>query len=193
MLKEYKKSKKFFLLLSAFLIAPLTLLSSEYTLKKQEIFDAKMQPMGLIYKGTKVEKKDGKYILPGWVMDGNEYIIFFSNKDRIKLARIDESFIKNLVEVKTMEDELGVLWKKVQLEVTFKKNAKLTTDENSLWTQENELYLRCGSCHNLHDEKEFTPNQWPQIMKTMQNNAGFTKKEAKSVSLFLQYKSLQEK
>lgn len=193
MLKEYKKSKKFFLLLSAFLIVPLTLLSSEYTLKKQEIFDAKMQPMGLIYKGTKVEKKDGKYILPGWVMDGNEYIIFFSNKDRIKLARIDESFIKNLVEVKTMEDELGVLWKKVQLEVTFKKNAKLTTDENSLWTQENELYLRCGSCHNLHDEKEFTPNQWPQIMKTMQNNAGFTKKEAKSVSLFLQYKSLQEK
>ena len=197
MVKELKKSKRLYLkslmFLSTLFTIPLAAFSSEYILKKQEIFDSQMQPMGYIYKGTKVEKIDGKYVLPGWVMDGNEYIVFFSNKERIKLARIDESFIKNFVVKGSMEDDLGVTWKKVELEIVLNKEAKLTSNENSLWTEEKELYLRCGSCHNLHDEKEFTANQWPQIMKTMQNNAGFTKKEAKKVSLFLQYKSLQEK
>jgi nitrate/TMAO reductase-like tetraheme cytochrome c subunit len=124
-------------------------------------------------------------------MDGNEYILFYSKDARIKLARIDNSFIKNQIVLERTKDDYGVEWKKVSLEFKTNKKNISVSNTNNLWINETELYQRCGSCHSLHPFNEFTPNQWPSIVKTMQNNAGFTKSEAKNVSIFLQYKSLK--
>lgn len=92
--------------------------------------------------------------------------------------------------MKRATDVYDVEWKKVSLEFKSKKDLTVKNDKE-LWTQETELYQRCGSCHSLHPYNEFNANQWPSIVKTMENNAGFSKEESQNVSIFLQYKSLK--
>ncbi|MGB6329506.1 MAG: hypothetical protein WBF48_11320 [Halarcobacter sp.] len=174
-------------------ILPTIFFAKEYVSENIEMLSLKNESIGLLYKGTEVKSTENKYTLSGWVMDGNEYIIFYSDKARIKLARIDENFIKNMKVYKIQEDEYGVKWKKVDMNFKLKSPKSLVNNENELWKNEAELYQRCGSCHKTFDFHEYTPNQWPSIIKTMKNNAGYSKKESKEVSVYLQYQSLKGK
>ncbi|AXX88290.1 hypothetical protein [Malaciobacter marinus] len=172
---------------------PTMLFSKEYASKNLEILSMKNEPVGVLYKGAKVNENKGDFTLSGWVMDGNEYIIFYSSKDRIKLARLEDEFTKNMKVSETKEDVYGVKWKKIDIDFKLKNSKALVTNENELWNKEEELYQRCGSCHKTFEAYEYTPNQWPSIMKTMKTNAGFSKKETKAVSVYLQYESLKGK
>ena len=174
-------------------ILPTIFFAKEYVLENTNMLSVKDKPMGTLYKGSEVTNKSNEYTLSGWVMDGNEYIIFYSSKARIKLARIDESFIENMKVYETVEDHYGVVWKRIDLSFKLKNSESLIDNKNDLWAEETTLYQRCGSCHKAFDAHEYTPNQWPSIIKTMQDNAGFSKKEAKEVSVYLQYQSLKGK
>jgi hypothetical protein len=180
----------FFVILSCL---PLMTFAQMFSVQKQEILSLDKQAIGTLYKGVSLEQKADVFTLSGWVMDGNEYIVFYSDTQRIKMARLEDEFTIQLKVKQTKEDEYGVLLKKVTLDFKLKESTKLTKDEHSLWKEEEELYARCGSCHNSFPAHEFTANQWPPIMKTMQDNAGFSKQEAKAVSLYLQYESIKEK
>lgn len=190
-MKKIGNLKKLSTALILAMAIPVLSFSSEYVSNTSKILSKNGKEMGTIYKGSQIEKNKNSFKITAWVMDGNEYILFYSNEERIKLARIDRSFIKNQVVLEKTKDVYDVEWKKVTLE--FKTNVKNFSDNTNknLWTNESELYQRCGSCHSLHPYNEFNANQWPSIVKTMENNAGFTKDEAKNVSIFLQYKSLK--
>lgn len=169
---------------------PILSFGEMFSSKNQKIMSFEDNLVGTLYKGTPISKNKNGYSLKGWVMDGNEYIIFLSTTQRIKLARIDESFQKDLNVSKQKEDEYGITWKKVSLDFKLNK-PKIVKNQDNLWIEEKELYTRCGSCHKAHPFDEYTPNQWPPIIKTMKDNAGFTKKEANKVSKYLQYQSIK--
>lgn len=190
-MKKIGNLKKLSTALILAMAIPVLSFSSEYVSNTSKILSKNGKEMGTIYKGSEIEKNKNSFKITAWVMDGNEYILFYSNEERIKLARIDRAFIKNQVVLEKTKDVYDVEWKKVTLE--FKTNVKNFSENTNinLWTNESELYQRCGSCHSLHPYNEFNANQWPSIVKTMENNAGFTKDEAKNVSIFLQYKSLK--
>ncbi len=190
-MKKIGNLKKLSTALILAMAIPVLSFSSEYVSNTSKIFSKNGKDMGTIYKGSQIEKTKKNFKLTAWVMDGNEYILFYSKDERIKLARINRAYIKNQIVLEKTKDVYDVVWKKISLEFTSKTESFLTTNTKDLWTNESELYQRCGSCHSLHPYNEFNANQWPSIVKTMQNNAGFTKDEAKNVSIFLQYKSLK--
>lgn len=183
--------KKYVLCLGAFLLFSISSFADSFVSEDQIMYLNKNQEIGKVYKGTKVNVKNGKVILTGWVMSGNEYILFYSNTDRIKLARIDNAFIKNQVVKKTITDDYGVKWKQVALAFTLKNMKVLAKDTSKLWNVEKEKFQTCGACHNLHTPHEFSANQWPKMVKTMQANAGLTNKEVKNLSTYLQYEAIK--
>lgn len=183
--------KKYILHFGVFLFFSIPSFADSFVSKDQIMYLDKDQKIGKIYKGTKVNVKDGKVILSAWVMNGNEYILFYSNTDRIKLARIDEAFIKNQIVKKTITDEYGVKWKQISLTFKLKNMKELLKDIKNLWNVEKEKFQICGACHNLHSPHEFTANQWPKMVKTMQENAGLTNKEVKNLSTYLQYETIK--
>lgn len=176
----------------ALLLLPSIALSSNFITKKEVMLTHDKKKIGVIYKGTQIEKGKDALSLTGWVMDGNEYIIFYSHTARIRLAKIDENYIKDMTTLKTIEDEYEVVWKKIILKFNLNDNSKINSSREQLWTNETELYQRCGSCHNNFPPHEFTANQWPQTIKTMKDNAGLTNKEVKQLSVYLQYQSIKE-
>lgn len=94
-MRKVENLKKLALTLTFAMAMPILSFSSEYILKTDKILSNDNKAMGTIYKGSKVEKNGSTYKVTAWVMDGNEYILFYSKDERIKLARIDRSFIKN--------------------------------------------------------------------------------------------------
>lgn len=180
------------MVLSAVMILPTMVFSSNYASAKQSILTPQGEALGVLYKGAKINVSSKKTSLSGWVMDGNEYVIFYAHNARIKLAKIDEVYIKDLIVKKTIKDEFDVIWKKVELSFTLKNNKHISSTRDSLWEEEEELYQRCGSCHNNIPAHDHTPNQWPPAIKSMKQNAGLSNKEVKMLSTYLQYQSLKE-
>lgn len=186
-------SRTLFFSLSAMICLSPNMYANEYALEKQDILNKQHHSVGVLYKGAKLKKQGNAYVLSGWAMDGNEYIVFYSETQRIKLARLQEEFISSLKVNKTLEDKYGVMWKQVDLTLWLEDKSKLTVMPEKLWVEEEELYQRCGSCHKSYPAHEYTANQWPPIVKTMKDNAGLSKKESKAMSVYLQYESIKEK
>jgi hypothetical protein len=173
-------------------LLPTIAFSGDFITNKQTMFTPDKKEIGYINKGAEVEKKNDNLSITGWVMDGNEYIIFYSNTARIRLARIDKIYIKDMTILKTIKDEYDVTWKQVSLEFTLDDNTKISSSRATLWDKETKLYQRCGSCHTNFPPHEFTPNQWPQLIKTMKSNAGLTNDDVKQLGVYLQYQSIKE-
>lgn len=148
--------------------------------------------IGTLYKGAQIQKDGSSYKIKAAAMSGNEYILFYNDKDRVKLARISNDSIKNLKILSEEEDEYGVKWKNVELNFEVKDPSAIKNTKDGLWATEEELYLRCGSCHVAKKLEEYTINQWPNVVKTMSDRAGFSKDETRLVGSYLQYKLLEK-
>ncbi|MBE3022976.1 hypothetical protein [Campylobacter sp. 7477a] len=147
---------------------------------------------GTLYKGTHIQKDGSKYKVSASVMSGNEYILFYNDMDRIKLARITGESVKNLKIISEKEDEYGVKWKNIELSFNTKDPSVIKNTKDGLWEAEEDLYLRCGSCHVAKAIDEYTINQWPNVVKTMSDRAGLNKDETRLVGSYLQYKLLDK-
>lgn len=177
-------------LLLLMLFLSLSLFGKSIVTKNSEIFIDTIK-VGTVYKGAFLTKKSDMYVASGWVMDGNEYILFYNNEERIKLLKIEETSINRYEVIETKKDAYDVTWKHVRLNFHIKtaENILENTTEN-IWAHEEELYLRCGSCHKAHTPEEYTINQWPNVLKTMSDRAGFSPEEVTEVGNYLQYKAL---
>lgn len=147
--------------------------------------------MGILYKGSEIVKNGENFIVSGWVMDGNEYILFLNNEDRIKLLKINDEYITKYKVLETKKDSYDVVWKRVSLEFQL-QNSKTISESLSenIWINEEALYLRCGSCHKARTPEEYTVNQWPNVLKTMADRAGLSPEEILAVGSYLQYQAL---
>lgn len=146
---------------------------------------------GILYKGASVTKSNDSYVASGWVMEGNEYILFYNNEERIKLLKIEEGYISQYEVIDTKKDSYDVVWKHVSLKFQIgTQESVLGNKSENIWTNEEELYLRCGSCHKAHEAEEYTINQWPNVLKTMAGRAGLSPEEIIEVGNYLQYKAL---
>ena len=150
------------------------------------------EEIGTLYKGAQIQKDGASYKIKAAAMSGNEYMLFYNDKDRIKLARISNDAIKNLKVLSEEEDEYGVKWKNVELNFEVKDPSAIKNTKDGLWAAEEELYHRCGSCHVAKTLEEYTINQWPNVVKTMSDRAGFSKDETRLVGSYLQYKLLEK-
>ncbi len=147
--------------------------------------------VGQLFKGTEVIKNGDKYKVRGYVMTGNEYMLFYSNENKIKLGTIKEEFTNKYKVIAEKQDVYGVKWKEVELDFNLRDVTKVVQKNNGIWSEEEALYARCGSCHAAFSPEEYTVNQWPNVLKTMSERAGLTKNETKAVGTYLQYKALE--
>ncbi len=145
------------------------------------------EKIGVAYKGANVTCDGASCKIQGSVVAGNEYMLFYDEKDKIKLARLDRAAVKNYKVLKEFEDSYGVKWKKVELDFTMFDASLLKEDGEDVWAAEKELFERCGSCHASKKPEEFTINQWPNIIKTMSDRAGLNKDETRQVGSYMQY------
>ena len=83
-------------------------------------------------------------------------------------------------------------WKNVELNFEVKDPSAIKNTKDGLWATEEELYLRCSSCHVAKKLEEYTINQWPNVVKTMSDRASFSKDETRLVGSYLQYKLLEK-
>ena len=178
------------LLLAIFVFMNLAI-ADEYIKKDSKIFIDGTE-VGTVYKGTQVKKAGDQYTASGWVMKDNEYILFHSNSERIKLLRIDNKYIKDYTQTETKKDVYEVTWRKAELTFVIKEKDVTSDNFDQVWAAEKELYMRCGTCHSPHPVDEFTVNQWPSMIKAMSSNAGLSKEEVKTLSAHRQYLRLQQ-
>jgi len=81
----------------------------------------------------------------------------FLNKDKTSSLR----------SLKKEEDEYGESWDKVEGVYTVASQA-ISKDNKSLYTQAKDVYeSTCGGCHGVPQAKDYTVNQWPNQIKTM--------------------------
>ncbi|MFL1705857.1 hypothetical protein ACHJH3_02510 [Campylobacter sp. MOP7] len=156
---------------------------------QQIMIDSK--EIGQIYKGAEVINEGSGYKIKGYVMSGNEYMLFYSNENRIRLARIKDEFTGFYKVISQSQDVYGVKWKEVELTFNLKDGGKIAPKNTNIWAKEEELYQRCGSCHASFHAEEYTVNQWPNVIKTMSERSGLTKDETRSVGAYMQYLALK--
>lgn len=145
---------------------------------------------GRLYKGAEVTKNGVNFTISGWVMKGNEYILFYNNMDKIRLLKIENQYVNKYIIQETIKDSYGVSWHKVTLSFQIKTIENIADKNDDIWAPERDLYARCGSCHPAHTPEEYTVNQWPNVLKTMSERAGFTTEETNQIGSYLQYLTL---
>lgn len=148
--------------------------------------------IGTVYKGTELIKTGEELTATGWVMEGNEYILFYKNTDRIKLLRIGDEYTNQYKVLNKITDDYNVVWKNVTFTFKVDDIKNIVTSSSDVWKNEEELYQRCGSCHVARTPKEYKVNAWPNVVKTMADRAGFTKEETSSVGVYMQYRALKQ-
>lgn len=124
--------------------------------------------------------------LSGWVVKGSETVLFEAVGLHAVLATFPDKSKVDMKVVKSKKDDYGTAWDQVQ--VTGWLASKATTDDvSTVWKKAENLYqTRCSACHALHQPDEFTPNQWPGVLKEMGKNAALDQQDLDLVTAFLQ-------
>ncbi len=142
-------------------------------------------PLKLISQDDKFDKVQ----ITGWSSEGFENVLFKDIGQRIIYLRADESIRKNAKIIKTKTDDYDSTWNKVSYKVWIKKG-NLADNIDEALKKGKEIYTnRCGACHASHDTKHYTANQWPNIIKSMEDRAGLNKSEKQSVIKYVQNNS----
>ena len=137
----------------------------------------------------KILEKDGdklKIEIEGYMKDGVNNAVYFSQGNRILVAGISKSAKFDFKTISTSKDEEGVEWQKVSF-IAFTDNANLTDDLDGLYKNAQAIFdTNCALCHPGHPSTEFTANQWPSIVKSMVTRTAMTKEENYLVTQYLQ-------
>lgn len=183
-------TKKSFRVCLSLLIMTKTLCAVDI-ISSEQLISINNQDIGEVYKGTEIIKNGSNFKIHGYVMSGNEYVVFYNNENKIKLAKLKNEFIDKYKILSEKQDSYGVNWKEVELEFSLKNSSQVILKKNDVWAQEEELYSRCGSCHKARTPEEYTVNQWPNVIKSMSQRAGFTADETRAVGAYMQYQALE--
>jgi trimethylamine-N-oxide reductase cytochrome c-type subunit TorC len=185
--------KKSLLLTLAFSSAFLYASETMYTSSVKNLFESSdsTSSKGRLLPTSKVKiletKGDNiKIELEGFMKDGVDSAVYFSEGKRILIAGLSKSSNFDFKTISTSKDEEGVEWKKVTF-TAFTKNNNLTEDLDALYAQAQTVFANnCAMCHPAHPASEFTANQWPSIVKSMINRTAMTKDENYLVTQYLQ-------
>jgi nitrate/TMAO reductase-like tetraheme cytochrome c subunit len=185
--------KKSLLLTLAFSSAFLYASETMYTSSVKNLFESSdsTSSKGRLLPTSKVKiletKGDNiKIELEGFMKDGVDSAVYFSQGKRILIAGLSKSSNFDFKTISTTKDEEGVEWKKVTF-TAFTKNDNLTEDLDALYAQAQTVFgNNCAMCHPAHPASEFTANQWPSIVKSMINRTAMTKDENYLVTQYLQ-------
>ena len=105
---------------------------------------------------------------------------------KIVLATLTASGVAQRHISETAHDTYGNTWNHVQI-AAYVDAAITVPDVNSVWTAAHQLYAtRCSACHALHATTDFTANQWPGILQTMEKNAALDPQQAALITQYLQ-------
>lgn len=143
---------------------------------------------GRLLPTSKIEvlgEENGKYKIKisGFVKEGVEHALYFTQKNRILVAGLSKD---NSFEVISSKKTGNEDYSQVEL-VAFIDKDNLTKDLDSLYVKAAELYgNNCGICHSAHDKKEFVANLWPSIMKSMLSRTALSKEDNYLVVQYLQ-------
>lgn len=137
----------------------------------------------------KVLEKEGnklKIEIEGYMKDGVNSAVYYSQGNRILVAGLSKSSNFEFKTISTAKDEEGVEWQKVSF-VAFTDTENLTDDLDGLYKNAQAIFdTNCALCHPGHPSSEFTANQWPSVVKSMIARTAMTKDENYLVTQYLQ-------
>ncbi|OCL84313.1 cytochrome C [Arcobacter porcinus] len=182
--------KKLVLLCILFLTSSLFANEIFYTGSVKNLYETSKSnsTKGRLLPTSKVEilgEENNRYKIKivGFVKEGVEHALYFTQKNRILVAGLSKN---NSFEVLSSEKTGNEDFSQLEL-VAFIDKDDLTKDLNSLYVKAAELYgNNCGICHSAHDKKEFTANLWPSVMKSMLSRTALTKEDNYLVVQYLQ-------
>ncbi len=120
----------------------------------------------------------------GWSQQGDSGTIVTAPGVRIIIAELTAS--ARVQTIGSTHDAYGNAWTHVVVTAAVRANA-LTADQDVVWNNAKAIFTtRCSACHALHKPAEFTANQWPAILKTMEKNAALQPDQAALVTQYLQ-------
>lgn len=124
--------------------------------------------------------------LIGWTMEEASSVIYEAPDLRIKIATLSAppGSCFNITGGQT--DPYGNKWEQVSISGYVDKQG-VVADVSTIWHQAKSLYAaKCSRCHGLHQPSEFTANQWPGILQTMDKNAGLLNDQRALIEKYLQ-------
>ena len=146
--------------------------------------------MGVVTPGTAVTVTgpaggaDRAIALEGWSQQGDAEQIVSAPGVRIVLVDLNAGAPTRTIG--SSRDAYGNTWAHVVVTGTVPADA-LTADQDAVWNSAKAIFSkRCSACHALHKPAEFTANQWPAILKTMEKNAALQPDQAALVTQYLQ-------
>lgn len=124
--------------------------------------------------------------IDGWSQQGGETVVYSAVGQRIVLATLTSAGLSHRQVLDTTHDAYGNTWDHVQV-TGFADNAELVPDVDTVWGAARQLYsTRCSACHALHATTDFTANQWPGILQTMEKNAALDPQQSALITQYLQ-------
>ncbi len=147
--------------------------------------------IGNVTPGTPVqsaETSSGRtsITMDGWAQQGGDTVIYTAVGQRIVLATLTQAGLAHRQILDTARDAYGNTWNHVQV-TGFADSGEFVPDVNVVWTAAHQLYsTRCSACHALHATTDFTANQWPGILQTMEKNAALDPQQSALITQYLQ-------
>jgi len=116
---------------------------------------------------------------------GELYVEFDENKEDLAL--------KSFKVLKSYEDDYGEVWQEV--EGTFQiKSSALTSKVQKLNKKAQTTYEKtCSMCHRLHEPHDFTVNQWPHLIQSMEDQAPIEPLAKQLIIKYLQHNAKDSK
>lgn len=138
---------------------------------------------------VKILEKDGNILkieIQGYVQDGKEQAIYFSEGKRI----LNAAFKKNAnIERKVLEDKE---WDKVSV-IAYTEDGNFVQDVKPMIDKASKLFSEnCSMCHALHSIDEYNANQWPSVFKSMLGRTAIEKQDKFLVIEYLQKTTTKE-
>jgi mono/diheme cytochrome c family protein len=124
--------------------------------------------------------------LTAWYSGTSSALLVTKPGERIVVARLTPAGVTAEAPGATQTDAYGTTWHAVSIEGLVDP-AQLVPDETTVFHDAAALYgTHCSSCHALHQPSEFTANQWPAILSSMQRNGALSGDQAALVLAYLQ-------
>jgi len=124
--------------------------------------------------------------LTAWYAGTASGVLMTKPGERIVVARLTPAGVAAEVPGTTQTDAYGTTWHEVSIDGLVDPT-QLAPDETTAFHDAAALYAaRCSSCHALHQPSEYTANQWPAILSSMQRNAALSDEQAALILAYLQ-------
>jgi hypothetical protein len=146
--------------------------------------------LGTITPGSKVaiqSTSSGASLVTinGWQPKSAPTVVFDNVDSQVVVVRLSGKS-SNVKIVGSKKDPYGAAWNQVQVSGAIDATA-LVASVTPVWNGAAKFYgQKCSQCHTLHQPTEFTANQWPGVVASMEHNAALSGDQLDLVVRYLQ-------